>query len=128
MKHLTRDRVKICRVYTPPEQKDGVWILVDKLWPRGLKKGAVEFDLWLKEITPSTPLRQWFHADPLARWEEFSKRYIDELQNNGPLLDQICQIAMDKPVTLFYAAKDTQHNHALILQAVICAWPSSSLE
>lgn len=63
--------IQICRVYSPPKTKIGILILLDRLWPRGLKKGAVDFDLWFKEITPSTTLRQWFHEDIDKRWNEF---------------------------------------------------------
>ena len=117
--------IKICRVYTPPKQKDGVWILVDKLWPRGLKKEALAFDLWLKDIAPSTGLRKWYHEATLPRWDEFARKYIQELQSKGSLLEQIQSTAKQSPVTLFYASKDSQHNHALILQAMLCSWPNS---
>ena len=117
--------IRICRVYTPPMVKSGTWILVDRLWPRGLKKETLDFDLWLKDITPSTPLRQWFHENPKERWSEFTIQYIDELKNKGLLIEQVQDIATHTPVTLFYAAKDTGHNHAIILQAMLCSWPKS---
>lgn len=116
--------IHICRVYTPPKVKKGVWILVDKLWPRGLKKEALDFDFWLKEITPSTPLRKWFHEHPKERWHEFAHQYIEELKNKGPIIEQIQTMAKHHPVTLFYAAKDTEHNHAIILEEVLCSWPN----
>lgn len=120
-----QEAIQICRVYTPPMVKSGTWILVDRLWPRGLKKEALDFDLWLKDITPSTSLRQWFHENPKERWGEFTNQYIDELKNKGPLIEQVQDIATHTPVTLFYAAKDTIHNHAIILQEVLCSWPRS---
>lgn len=118
-----RNRIHICRVYTPPKVKEGVWILVDRLWPRGIKKEALAFDLWLKDITPSAALRQWFHENTDERWSEFVDCYIEELDKKGDLIEQILEWARHSPVTLFYAAKDLKHNHALILQAVLHAWP-----
>lgn len=123
MSSIYRNRIDICRVYTPPKVKEGVWILVDRLWPRGLKKGTLAFDFWLKDITPSTALRQWFHGDSDERWREFVDCYIGELVNKGELIEHILEQAEQTPVTLFYAAKDPKHNHALILQAVLCSWP-----
>jgi len=124
MDNNTQNKIKICRVYAPPKHKHGMWVLVDRLWPRGLKKDAIAFDLWLKEIAPSTPLRQWFHQDPQTRWSEFVKKYIHELHTNASLIEPLLDKAQQTPVTLFYAAKDTQHNQALILQAVLNSWPS----
>ncbi|MGQ3891661.1 DUF488 domain-containing protein [Legionella sp. CNM-4043-24] len=119
-----QNRIAICRVYTPPAVKEGTWILVDRLWPRGIKKDALAFDLWLKEITPSTALRQWFHEDIDRHWHEFIERYIAELSHKGDLIERILDMAEQAPVTLFYASKDPRHNHALILNAVLCSWPS----
>ncbi|PJD94127.1 MAG: hypothetical protein CK424_00815 [Legionella sp.] len=119
------EAIQICRVYTPPKVKSGTWILIDKLWPRGLKKETLDFYLWLKDITPSTALRQWFHENPKKNWEEFTSQYIDELKSKGPLIEQIQSIAKHAPVILFYAAKDTKHNHAIILQQVLCSWPKT---
>ncbi|WP_298623357.1 DUF488 domain-containing protein [uncultured Legionella sp.] len=115
--------ISICRVYNPPASKTGFWILVDKLWPRGLKKDRIAFDLWLKDIAPGTALRQWFHQDPVAHWEEFSRRYVDELHHNKAVVERILEQAEYSPIILFYAAKDDVHNHALILQATLIAWP-----
>lgn len=118
-----RNNIYICRVYTPPRVKEGLWILVDRLWPRGLKKNALSFDFWLKDITPSTHLRQWFHEHSDERWSEFVDCYIEELNHKCDLIKQILEQAEHTPITLFYAAKDLKHNHALILQAVLCFWP-----
>ncbi|MBX3710115.1 MAG: DUF488 family protein [Gammaproteobacteria bacterium] len=120
-----RKAIHICRVYTPPARKLGMWILVDRLWPRGLKKEALAFDLWLKDITPSTALRQWFHKKSIERWREFAEQYIAELKNKGLLIEQVQKMAKHAPVTLFYAAKDAEHNHAIILREIICLWPKS---
>lgn len=120
-----QEAIQICRVYTPPKVKSGTWILVDRLWPRGLKKETLNFDLWLKDITPSTQLRQWFHENPKERWGEFINQCIEELKNKRPLIEQIQSIAKHTSVILFYAAKDTKHNHAIILQKMLRSWPRS---
>ncbi|KTC86746.1 DUF488 domain-containing protein [Legionella brunensis] len=114
--------ISICRVYTPPPHKEGVWILIDRLWPRGIKKSSIAFDLWLKEIAPSPSLRKWFDHKP-EKWINFARLYIDELQNHQELIESIKETARHEPVTLFYAAKDTLHNHALVLQATLISWP-----
>lgn len=124
MAFIAENRVRLCRVYSPPETKDGVWILVDRLWPRGLKKGAIDFDLWLKEITPSTLLRQWFHQAPMERWDEFAAQYTAELHHKKELIEQLLGMARERPVTLFYAARDEKRNHAIVLKTVLCSWPA----
>lgn len=80
---LNQKAIRICRVYAPPAKKTGTWILIDRLWPRGLKKEKLEFDLWLKEIAPNSELRQWYHENPAARWLEFAERYIAELKEKN---------------------------------------------
>lgn len=125
MNSTYRNKIHICRVYTPPKIKEGVWILIDRLWPRGLKKETLAFDFWLKDITPSVSLRQWFHENTIERWGEFVDRYIGELDHKGDLIEQILEQAEHTPVTLFYASKDPKHNHARILQAVLDSWPNS---
>lgn len=120
----TPNKIHFCRVYNPPKVKEGAWVLVDRLWPRGLKKESLAFDLWLKDISPSTPLRQWFHGDAEARWSEFVNCYIKELDYKGDLIELLLGMVKQTPVTLFYAVKDTKHNHARILQAVLYSWPN----
>jgi uncharacterized protein YeaO (DUF488 family) len=93
-------------------------ILVDRLWPRGVSKERAKLDLWLKEIAPSTELRQWFGHDPL-RWAEFQARYREELQSKAELLHVLKEKAAEGPVTLLYAAKDEDHNEARVLQALV---------
>jgi uncharacterized protein YeaO (DUF488 family) len=106
---------KIKRVYEQPEQTDGLRVLVDRLWPRGLTKEKASVDLWLKDIAPSTELRKWFGHEP-GKWEEFKKRYLIEL-NGNPGQVHLLQQAMEKGVvTLVYGAKDKEHNEALVLQ------------
>ncbi len=119
---MAHSEIAICRVYTPPSHKEGIWILVDRLWPRGIKKESIALDLWLKEIAPSPALRKWFNHDP-DKWLDFATRYVQELQDKQELLGQIREKAKQAPVTLFYGAKDTQHNHALVLQKTLKSWP-----
>ena len=123
MNAMRQNTIHICRVYTPPKVKEGVWILVDRIWPRGLKKETLAFDLWLKDITPSVSLRQWFHENIEARWGEFVDCYIEELAHKGDLIEHILEQTEHTSVTLFYAAKNLKHNHARILQAVLYFWP-----
>lgn len=106
--------IKICRVYEPPETKDGLWLLVDRLWPHGLKKNKLPIDAWLKEIAPSPELRKWFNHEP-EKWLDFASQYIDELGSKQELVEEILTKAKNKEVVLFYAAKDKKHNHARVL-------------
>jgi uncharacterized protein YeaO (DUF488 family) len=106
--------IRIKRVYEPPDEDDGVRVLVDRLWPRGLHKENAALTLWLKEIAPSAELRRWFGHDP-ARWTEFSLRYHAELAQNDEAVARLADLATQVPVTLVYAAHDTKHNHALVL-------------
>ena len=103
------------RVYETPEPSDGFRILVDRLWPRGMLKISAHIDLWHKDIGPSTPLRKWFGHDP-SRWIEFQERYILELRNNPDAVEQITVQVRRGLVTFVYAAKNKEHNHALVLK------------
>ena len=109
-------QVKIKRVYLPPEPSDGFRVLVDKLWPRGIRKENLSYDLWAKDVTPSTPLRQWFHADPDARWTDFKKRYLQELETSPAARKFAERLEGEKVVTLLYASKSPTQNHALVVQ------------
>jgi uncharacterized protein YeaO (DUF488 family) len=106
--------IKIKRVYEKPDEKDGFRILVDRLWPRGLTKEKAAVDLWLKDIAPSTELRKWFNHDP-DKWKEFRKRYLNELKENKDVVAVLKDHLRQKTVTLLYAAKDSDHNEALVL-------------
>jgi uncharacterized protein YeaO (DUF488 family) len=106
--------IRIKRAYDLPERGDGVRILVDRLWPRGVSKEALKADAWLKEVAPSDTLRKWFSHDP-ARWQEFEQRYRAELQENPQAWQPIVDRAQHGNVTLLYAAKDTEHNNAVVL-------------
>ncbi|MCE5214967.1 MAG: DUF488 domain-containing protein [Methanobacterium sp.] len=111
--------INIKRIYNPADDKDGFRILVDRLWPRGISKKAAKLDLWLKDVAPSNELRKWFAHDP-ERWDEFQIKYREELKNKKDLLNQIMDIERDgKKITLIYAAKDQEHNNAIVLQDVI---------
>lgn len=105
------------RAYDLPEKKDGVRVLVDRLWPRGVTKSEAKIDLWLKELTPSTELRKWFGHDP-KKWLDFQQKYRAELKDN-PTLSKIRLLSSHEEVTLIYAAKDQLHNHALVLKQVL---------
>lgn len=108
-------KIKIKRVYEQPDKDDGVRILVDRLWPRGLTKEKAAVDLWLKEIAPSTELRKWFGHDP-EKWSSFRGRYETELRHNDDLIKLLKQKAREGTVTLVYGARDQKHNEALVLK------------
>jgi uncharacterized protein YeaO (DUF488 family) len=107
--------IQIKRIYEPAEKKDGKRILVDRLWPRGLKKESAYLDEWMMAVAPSVALRKWFGHDP-AKWETFSLQYTLELKQNKAVNDLIELVKHTGAVTLLYAAHDEQHNHALVLQ------------
>ena len=107
--------IKIKRVYEQPDRKDGERILVDRLWPRGLTKAKAHVDLWLKEIAPSTELREWFGHDP-EKWTSFRRRYETEIRHNDDLIKLLKQKARKGTVTLVYGARDEKHNEALVLK------------
>lgn len=102
------------RIYEPAATGDGMRVLVDRVWPRGISKQKAALTLWLKEVAPSTGLRRWFGHDP-ARWAEFSRRYHAELDANPEPVAQLKDLLRSDHVTLLYGAKDTQHNQALAL-------------
>jgi uncharacterized protein YeaO (DUF488 family) len=111
--------IKIKRAYQPVEKDDGFRILVDRLWPRGVSKEKAKLDLWLKDIAPSDDLRKWFAHDP-ERWEEFQKRYLEELSDKKDLIDKIKRLEKDEDnITLVYAAKDEEHNNSVVLSKVL---------
>lgn len=111
--------LKVKRVYEPRSDGDGLRILVDRLWPRGLAKAEAGVDLWLKDIAPSAELRRWFGHDP-QKWKEFSRRYRDELDRNPDAVEALRQAITGKDkVTLLYAARDDEHNNAVALRDFI---------
>jgi uncharacterized protein YeaO (DUF488 family) len=115
--------IRLKRVYDDASPDDGTRVLVDRLWPRGLSREAAKVDLWLKGVAPSEALRHWFNHDP-ERWPEFRKRYRAELAENSEDLETLRQLlAGKKPVTLLFAARDTEHNNAVVLKERLSARP-----
>lgn len=110
--------IKIKRIYELPSTEDGLRILVDRLWPRGITKERAAIDYWYKEITPSNDLRKWF-AHKKDRFKEFSKLYKEELKSQEDVLEKVRLFSTKKPVTLIYAARDPKINHAIILKDVL---------
>jgi uncharacterized protein YeaO (DUF488 family) len=110
--------IRIKRVYDDPAKADGYRVLVDRLWPRGVKKVDLDHDEWLKEVAPSDELRKWFGHDP-DRFGEFKKRYAAELKGSDALAD-LRRIGREHAtVTLLYGAKDTEHNQAVVLRSLM---------
>lgn len=103
------------RAYEPAEAADGLRILVDRLWPRGVSKDAAHIDLWLKDVTPTTNLRKWFAHDP-SKWLEFQDRYFLELDHSPEAVERLAELARRGTVTLVYGAKDREHSHAVALR------------
>nr|WP_297168623.1 DUF488 family protein [uncultured Dysgonomonas sp.] len=108
--------IKIKRVYEDFEESDGYRILVDRLWPRGMKKENLHYDIWAKDITPSTALRKWYHQDLDENWDTFVSAYQRELSNMPNMDTYVDEIKKHPVVTLLYASKDPTHNHAMVLK------------
>jgi uncharacterized protein YeaO (DUF488 family) len=118
---LSSKSIKLKRVYETPIKADGFRILVDRLWPRGIAKEKARVDLWLKDIAPSTELRTWFGHDP-AKWEDFQKRYKQELMQNKTVLENLRRIIKEQnKVTLVFAASDENHNNAVVLRTFLAS-------
>jgi uncharacterized protein YeaO (DUF488 family) len=118
MRAAPKPGIRLKRAYEPPASEDGRRILVDRLWPRGLRKADAAIDRWVKEISPSIELRRWFGHDP-GRWEEFRRRYRDELSAHSDVLDELRSLAREGPLTLVYSARDEDHNNAVVLREVL---------
>jgi uncharacterized protein YeaO (DUF488 family) len=110
--------IQVKRVYEKPSRKDGLRILVDRLWPRGLTKERAAVKLWLKDVAPSTELRKWFGHDP-AKWKQFQARYRKELREKKDALQLLKKKSGAHTVTLVYGARDEEHNEALVLKSVL---------
>lgn len=110
--------IRLKRVYLSKSKTDGVRILVERLWPRGISKEKAAIDIWLKEIAPSTELRKWFNHDPL-KWNEFQKRYKNELKAKKELTQELKEMVKNSTVTLVYSSKDEEHNNAIALKNYI---------
>jgi uncharacterized protein YeaO (DUF488 family) len=108
------------RVYEPPAPDDGQRVLVDRIWPRGVRKDDAALTLWLKDIAPSDALRQWFGHEP-SRWAEFQKRYRAELDGNGEVVAEMRGLLRSSKVTLLYGAHDEAHNNAVALAGYLRA-------
>ena len=107
--------IQIKRAYDPPSRTDGMRVLVDRLWPRGLSKEKLKLDAWLKDLAPSNELRKQFHHDA-AKWNEFQKRYFEELDQQPEQVAELRKKARGGTVTLIYGAQDREHNNAVALK------------
>lgn len=112
--------IKIKRIYDSPDDADGLRVLVDRLWPRGISKEKARVNEWFKEIAPSDRLRQWFGHKP-ERWHEFQKRYREELKSAERLesIHRLRALAKNETVTLLYASRDSEHNNAVVLAGAL---------
>ncbi len=117
---MSKHVVTIKRAYEEPSSHDGMRVLVDRLWPRGVSKDEARIDLWLKDVSPSDDLRKWFGHDPV-RWKEFQQRYKAELSagTGGAGMDELRSLADKHHLTLVYSAKDEEHNNAVVLKEIL---------
>jgi uncharacterized protein YeaO (DUF488 family) len=106
--------IRLKRAYEEPREEDGRRYLIDRLWPRGLSKSSLKIDGWLKEAAPSQELRRWFQHDP-AKWDEFRRRYCDELDAKPEAWMALVDAARQGPITLIYSARDAEHNNGIVL-------------
>jgi len=107
--------IQLKRIYEDPSEDDGYRVLVDRLWPRGVSKDAARLDEWCKDIAPSSELRKWFDHDP-EKFKDFAKRYKTELAGRKEVVASLLDITQHQRLTLLYAAKDEEHNHAIVLK------------
>ena len=114
----TRPDIRVKRAYLPSAAEDGVRVLVDRLWPRGVSKSDAAIDQWMKDLAPSNELRRWFGHDP-SRWDEFRQRYEAELSQRADLLDKLRALAQEEPLTLVFGARDELHNQAVVLRDIL---------
>jgi uncharacterized protein YeaO (DUF488 family) len=112
--------IHVKRVYDAPCQEDGIRVLVDRLWPRGLTKEKAHVDLWLKEISPSTALRKWFNHEP-DKWDEFKRRYLVQLRRQPATVEQLLDVVGTGPVTLLFGSKEDHFNDAIALKEFLLA-------
>ena len=117
-KKIAVDHIKLKRAYEPPASDDGTRILIDRLWPRGVKKADAAIDEWMKNIAPSTGLRKWFGHDP-ARWQEFRRRYQSEIRQHPDEFDRLRTLAQNGRITLVFSAHDEAHNDAVVLKDLL---------
>jgi uncharacterized protein YeaO (DUF488 family) len=110
--------IRLKRAYEPATSSDGYRVLIDRLWPRGVSRERAKLDEWERELPPSTKLRRWFGHDP-SRFEEFRRRYIEELRDQRPRLTELRRRARSGTLTLVYSARDTEHNDAVVLAEIL---------
>jgi uncharacterized protein YeaO (DUF488 family) len=110
--------IRLKRAYDPAASSDGYRVLIDRLWPRGVSRERAKLDEWERELPPSTKLRQWFGHEP-GRFEEFRRRYIEELRSQRPRLTELRRQARNGTLTLVYSARDTEHNDAVVLAEIL---------
>lgn len=110
-----RPRIQCKRAYEPPAASDGVRVLIDRMWPRGISKQALQLDEWQKELAPSTGLRKWFGHDP-AKWDEFKRRYHAELDEQAEAVGQLVETCRRQTITLVFGARDAVHSNAVALK------------
>ena len=115
--------IHVKRIYDPPMESDGLRILIDRIWPRGIKREDAQLDDWLKDLAPSTELRTWFSHDA-TKWEAFQKRYFAELDEQAELCSELANRARRGTVTLLYAARDESHNNAVALREYLTGQPA----
>jgi len=119
--------IRTKRVYEPPDAHDGLRVLVDRIWPRGMTKAQVRADLWLQDVAPSTALRKWFAHDP-SKWEEFKRRYFSELDRNPDNVHFLLETAAKGTVTLLFSTRDVEHNHAIALKEYLLSKTRKQIE
>jgi uncharacterized protein YeaO (DUF488 family) len=117
-RRIPAHHIRLRRAYEPVAGDDGTRILVDRLWPRGVSKSFAHYDLWWRDVAPSSRLRKWFAHRP-ERWAEFRRRYRRELLDHAHDLRELRRRAREGPITLVYGASDTIHNHAVVLRRVL---------
>lgn len=115
---MSSPRIQIKRAYDPPAESDGRRVLIDHVWPRGVSKEGAALDAWERELAPSDELRKWFGHRP-ERFAEFRRRYRDELSRHEGKLDELAAAARQRPLTIVYAARDTEHNNAVVLAELL---------
>jgi uncharacterized protein YeaO (DUF488 family) len=117
-KRITAKNIKLKRAYDSAGSSDGTRVLIDRLWPRGVRKADAAIDLWAKDLAPSTALRRWFRHDP-ARWHEFRRRYSEEITQHRDRLGELRALAQGGRITLVFAAHDEAHNDAVVLREIL---------
>jgi uncharacterized protein YeaO (DUF488 family) len=117
-RRIVAENIRLKRAYDSASSGDGARILIDRLWPRGVRKADAAIDVWAKDIAPSTALRRWFGHDP-ARWHEFRRRYSEEIHRRRNRLDELRTLAQKGRITLVFAARDEAHNDAVVLREIL---------